>query len=87
MIEEVKLNELDTKYFIKDIGYVIIRKLYEHLDITDVYIEESSRRQGYAYKLLKYIIDNNKDYKIMLDVNEINTPAINLYKKLGFKKS
>ena len=86
MIEEVKLNELDTKYFIKDIGYVIIRKLYEHLDITDVYIEESSRRQGYAYKLLKYIIDNNKDYKIMLEVNEINTPAINLYKKLGFKK-
>ena len=86
MIEEIKLNEFDTKYFIKDIGYVVIRKLYEHLDITDVFINEDKRRQGNAYKILKYIIDNNQDYKIMLEVNEINTPAINLYKKLGFKK-
>ena len=86
MIEEVKLNEFDTKYFIKEIGYVIVRKLYEHLDITDVFIEENFRRQGYAYKILKYIIDNSKDYKIMLEVNEENIPAINLYKKLGFKK-
>ncbi len=86
MIEEIKLNEFDTKYFIKDIGYVVIRKLYEYLDITDVFINEDNRRQGYAYKILKYIIDNNPNYKIMLEVNEINTPAINLYKKLGFKK-
>ncbi len=86
MIEEIKLNEFDTKYFIKDVGYVIIRKLYEHLDITDVFINEDKRRQGYAYKLLKFIIDNNLNYKIMLEVNEINIPAINLYKKLGFKK-
>ena len=77
MIEEITLNKFDTKYFIKEIGYVIVRKLYEHLDITDVFIEENFRRQGYAYKILKYIIDNNKDYKIMLEVNEENIPAIN----------
>lgn len=86
MIEEVKLNEFDTRYSIKDIGYVIIRKLYEHLDITDVFVEENFRRQGYAYKILSYIIENNQNYKIMLEVNEENIPAINLYKKLGFKK-
>lgn len=86
MIESINLNEFDTKYFIKDVGYVIIRKLYEHLDITDVFINEDKRRKGYAYKIIKYIIDNNMDYKIMLEVNEINTPAINLYRKLGFKK-
>ena len=53
MIEEVKLNEFDTKYFIKDVGYVITRKLYENLDITDVFINENKRRQGYAYKIIK----------------------------------
>lgn len=86
MIKEERINEFDFKYYIDDIGYVIVRKLYENLDITDVFINEEYRRQGYASKLLNYIIENNSNYKIMLEVNEENIPAIKLYEKLGFKK-
>lgn len=86
MIEKEKLNEFDLKFFIKDTGYVIVRNLYEHTDITDVFIEENKRRQGYAKKLLNYIIELYKESKIMLEVNEENVPAIKLYECLGFKK-
>ncbi len=86
MIKEEKINEFDFKYYIDGIGYVIARKLYENLDITDVFINEEYRRQGYAIKILSYIIENNSNYKIMLEVNEENIPAIKLYEKLGFKK-
>ncbi len=86
MIEIEKLNEYDIKYFIVGIGYVIVRNLYEHTDITDVFIEEEKRRQGYAKKILSYIINLYKGSKIMLEVNIENVPAIKLYESLGFKK-
>ncbi len=85
MIEKEIINEFDTKYFIKDTSFVIVRNLYEHTDITDVYTEENKRRMGYAKKLLKKVIEENNDKKIMLEVNEKNIPAINLYKSLGFE--
>ena len=88
MINSQKLNDFDTKYFInenEEISYVITRVLYEILDITDVYTNEKYRRKGYARKILEYIINNNIDKKIMLEVNENNVPAINLYSSLGFK--
>ena len=86
MIKEEQLNEFDSKIYIENVGYAVIRKLYEHLDITEVFIEEELRRKGYAFKILNYIIEKNSNMKIMLEVREDNIPAINLYKKLGFKK-
>lgn len=86
MIKEEILNEFDTKIYIDDIGFAIVRKLYDSLDITDVFVNQEYRKKGYASKLLDYIIKNNNGYKIMLEVNEENIPAIGLYEKFGFKK-
>lgn len=44
------------------------------------------RGRGIAYSLLDYAI-NNKAYKsFILDVNNLNTKAISLYKKYGFRE-
>lgn len=74
-------------YFIdnKIIGYVMYMQLYEDIDINDVYIDEPYRNRGIAYNLIRYIIDNNEFNNISLEVNMTNEPAINLYKKVGFK--
>lgn len=91
MIKEMPIDEFSKKYLClidgKEIGFIEIKKLYEVLDIINLFIEEDYRKKGYAQKLLNYVIEKNKDVeKIMLEVKEDNVPAINLYKKLGFKK-
>lgn len=89
MIETYKISETDTKYFISDgnniISYVIVQRLYEVLDIINVFTEEKYRKHGYATKILEYILTETDAHKIMLEVNENNIVAINLYKRLGFK--
>lgn len=90
MIKEIKLNDFDMKYSLivndVEVSFIETHQLYETLDITNVKTIENERRKGYAYKLLKYIIDKTNALKIMLEVKETNINAINLYKKLGFKK-
>ena len=53
-------------------------------EISDLYILEEYRRQGYGYKLLKFCIENYNSNFLM--VYNDNIPAINLYLKLGFEK-
>lgn len=89
MIEAISINEFDKKYILKidniEVSFVETHKLYEVLDITNVFTEESNRRKGYARKLLKYLIENTDAKKIMLEVNIENNSAIKLYESLGFK--
>ncbi len=91
MIKEVIVNEFNKKYLYlinkKEIGYIEVKELYEILDIINLFIEENYRNKGYASELLEYVIRNHRNVnKIMLEVKEDNIPAINLYKKFGFKK-
>lgn len=86
MIKKEKISEYGTKYFINNIGYVDVTSLYEHTDITDVFIEKKERRKGYASKIIKKIIEDNLNKIIMLEVNENNIGAVKLYESLGFKK-
>ncbi|MDE6797541.1 MAG: ribosomal protein S18-alanine N-acetyltransferase, partial [Ruminococcus sp.] len=57
-------------------------------DITSVAVDENFRRMGLAKKLItefiKILPENTEN--IFLEVRENNVPAINLYKKCGFKK-
>ena len=53
--------------------------------VVSLYVDKDFRKNGIAYKLLKYLIDNCKEDKVTVIVGDFNTPAINLYKKLGFK--
>lgn len=54
-----------------------------HLILTDI----AHRRQGYGEKLIQSFIHQNAHIKkIVLEVRQSNTAAINLYQKQGFKQ-
>lgn len=57
-------------------------------DITSVAVEPDFRRNGLAQRLIeafeKLLPDSTEN--IFLEVRESNAPAINLYRKCGFKK-
>lgn len=68
----------------KVIGYLYYSDIYDRIEINQITILDSYRRQGYASKLMNHLIKKNKS--ISLEVRCDNIPAINLYQKFGFKK-
>lgn len=70
----------------KLVGFIHISKLYENMDIINIVVDASYRRQGIGSKLLNFIISLFDDCKtILLEVNENNKDAIDLYKRNNFK--
>ena len=66
----------------------LIAKRYENsVIIRHVEIREDYRGIGFGKKIMDVIIEHLKPKKlpIQLYVDPQNTPAVNLYKKLGFK--
>lgn len=91
MIKEEKIDEFKTKiYYLNNnvqCGFIIIEKLYEVINIIDVFVEEEFRNQRIATKLFEYLLDNYKSLceRFMLEVNINNKYAIKLYENFGFK--
>ena len=74
--------------YLKDncvIGYLYYSDIYERIEINQIEVLNSYRKQGIATLLLDYLIKENKD--ITLEVRIDNIPAINLYKKFNFKQT
>lgn len=67
-------------------AFLIVLKNIDTYEIEAIYVDNDSRRQGIATKLLFYLEDHylNKNDTILLEVAVNNENAINLYKKLGF---
>ena len=63
-------------------GYLITYDSVDSLDIFGIAVDEKFRSRGIATKLLNRL---NDERKILLEVSEKNTNAINLYIKNGFK--
>ena len=67
------------------VGFIHFSKMYEIVDIVNIVVDESKRNKGIASKLIDELINYFDDVtNIMLEVNENNIPAINLYKKNNF---
>ena len=67
-------------------GFIAHRKdVYKGEYIVSLYVDKDSRKNGVAETLLRKVIENTREDKITVLVGDFNTPAINLYKKLGFK--
>ncbi len=64
------------------IAYISYKRLDLSNDVYHLFVNENFRKKGIASKLLNKIY--NKD--ILVEVDEKNIKAINLYKKLGFKE-
>ena len=86
---KVTLNSFSNVigYYINDkiIGYLDYSVMYEKIEINYIFVIAEYRRKGFAYSLIKYVIDKYNFENITLEVNVNNVSAINLYKKLGFK--
>ena len=67
------------------IAYLYYSLIYDRIEINQIEVLSEERRKNIGSSLLKYLIENNnKD--ITLEVRINNYPAINLYKKFGFKE-
>lgn len=90
-LEDILLS--DSDYLIgyyentKLIGFLHFTKSFETIDIVNIVTNPKYRNQGTATNLLNHLTTMFNDIKtILLEVNENNLPAINLYKKNNFKE-
>jgi len=67
-------------------GFVHIENMYETMDIINIVVDPIYQHQHIGSKLMEYLIKNIEFNNIMLEVNEKNINAINLYKKFNFKE-
>ena len=70
------------------VGFAGIIILPDDVEITNIVTKKSERKKGIGKLLLDKLIQMAFELKkdISLEVNEINIPAINLYKKTGFEE-
>ena len=72
----------------KIVGFAGIIILPDDVEITNIVTKKSERKKGIGKLLLDKLIQMAFELKkdISLEVNEINIPAIKLYKKAGFEE-
>ena len=73
----------------KTIGYLIAMLALDSADILNIGIEPDFKRQGHGTALLNHLIEELKKRsigEILLEVRAGNKPAIQFYKKQGFKE-
>ena len=81
---------LDTSHFLvavcgkKTVGYMGLQIFSGEGCVTNVAVLPDFRRQGIAEMLIKKQLENDMNF-ISLEVRKSNSPAISLYKKLGFE--
>ena len=63
---------------------ILFQKSPELVDIHFLWTPLKYRRQGHMHKLLRSFVEHFHDCRIWLEVSEANTPAIALYRGLGF---
>lgn len=83
------LNPNETIYIYKENninkGFIHIQNGLDIIDLLNIIVKPEYQNQGIGSVLLKYIIDNKEDKKIMLEVRSKNINAIKLYQKYDFK--
>lgn len=96
---EIKFERGEKKFFTiysddTPIGFMGLSDINTTTGDAKIFIligEDEYRGRGLGTESIKYLIDyafNNLNLKsLRLDVKKINLPAINLYNKVGFKKT
>ena len=83
------LNPNETIFIYKENnsikGFIHTQNGLDIIDLLNIMVKPEYRNQGIGSALLKYIIDNKQDKKIMLEVRSKNINAIKLYQKYDFK--
>lgn len=85
--EEIDLIYVFEEELIK--GYISFRVFYERAELTYLYVDNEYRNKNIARKLLIAMLDilkKNKVETVTLEVSVLNTCAIHVYEKMGFRK-
>ena len=85
--EEIDLIYVFEEEVIK--GYISFRVFYERAELTYLYVDNEYRNKNIARKLLIAMLDilkKNKVETVTLEVSVLNTCAIHVYEKMGFRK-
>jgi ribosomal-protein-alanine N-acetyltransferase len=71
----------------KIVGYIFLWVFGEEIEIANIAVHPNYRRMRIGSSMLSVIEDiyRNKAKRVFLEVRVSNTPAIKLYKKMGFK--
>lgn len=92
IIADIAENKL-TYYIVEvdqdEIGYVALEWQEDTLFISKLYLLKRARGNGYAYQLMKKLIQQATDAKkskLRLTVNKDNPSSIAFYEKVGFKQ-
>lgn len=83
----VRVNEGEGEFLG---AYIIFWIVYGEAHILDIAVHPDLRRRGLATWLLESIISRLREGSVIgifLEVRKSNTPAIELYKKFGFKEA
>ena len=92
MIQKQSLENFKFKFSYVELdnvlGYIIVEETPDIVNVIDVFVVIDRRNEGIAGKIMSVVIDNYSDrnVKFMLEVRKDNLPAINLYKKFGFRQ-
>ena len=65
------------------VGCLLLEEYEDGILLNELYLDKNYRRKGIGTNILSNIFNNNS--KVYLWVYKENIPALNLYKKLGFK--
>lgn len=69
------------------LGFLIYRHILDEWELLNVVTEPTARRKGYGLRMTQELILRARAAqaaRLMLEVRSKNTPAISLYRKLGF---
>ena len=66
-------------------GYIMFYHIAPEVQIINIAVKKSARNQKIGSLLLKFVLSLENINLVTLEVRESNFPAINLYKKFGFK--
>lgn len=67
-------------------GYIVLSKAGDDISVDDIAVLPEYRRCGIARALLMYADEKYPGENFLLEVRESNSPAISLYKSLGFEQ-
>lgn len=85
----LKNNEFnkDFIFLINDepIGLISFSVIYDRIELNYIWVDKLYRKKGIASKMIEFMCNNDDIKNITLEVSIENKPAIELYKKYGFK--
>ncbi len=89
-LKEIMRDNLNYLYvYEKDglvVGFIHYTKLYNSVDLVDIFVKEEFRNQGIGMLLIDYMITSlEPNDMVYLEVNVKNKKAIRFYQKFGFK--